>query len=62
MPCINCDEVGICQNRCVQPKQAELYRRCETPVAFENVTDGYYAVCPQHDEDLYHTEVKTVAV
>ena len=26
--------------------------RCETPVQFTDVSEGYYAVCPEHDEDL----------
>lgn len=30
--------------------------RCNTPVVFTDVSDGYYAVCPQHDEDLYWYE------
>jgi hypothetical protein len=28
-------------------------RRCETPVVFDDVSEGYFAVCPEHDEDLY---------
>lgn len=32
--------------------------RCRTPVSFEQVSDGYYAVCPYHDEDLYDFETK----
>lgn len=61
MPCINCDEIGICQNRCVSPKLTEVCDRCQTPVTYDNVSDGYYAVCPNHDEDLYKIEVKKIA-
>lgn len=31
-------------------------RRCGTFVRFDEVSDGYYAYCPQHDEDLYKGE------
>ena len=30
--------------------------RCKTKVSFKNVSDGYYAVCPEHYEDLYKFE------
>jgi hypothetical protein len=30
--------------------------RCNTPVVFKDVSPGYYAVCPEHDEDLYQME------
>jgi len=30
--------------------------RCNTPVIFETVSKGYFAVCPKHDEDLYEIE------
>jgi len=32
--------------------------RCGTGVSFENVSEGYFAVCPKHDEDLYEIEVE----
>jgi len=32
--------------------------RCNTPVSFEQVSDGYYAQCPSCDEDLFSFEVK----
>lgn len=32
--------------------------RCETRVSFTDVSDGYYAVCLRHDEDLYQFETK----
>ena len=32
--------------------------RCDTPVIYEDVSQGYYAVCPTHDEDLYQFETK----
>ncbi|CAH7265385.1 hypothetical protein VCHA53O466_320041 [Vibrio chagasii] len=38
----------------------EVCDRCNTPVVFTDVSDGYYAVCPNHDEDLYKIEVKSV--
>ena len=31
-------------------------RRCGSVVSFEEVSEGYYAVCPQHFEDLYKME------
>jgi len=30
--------------------------RCLTPVNYENVSPGYYAVCNEHQEDLYEFE------
>ena len=30
--------------------------RCHTEVSFHDVTDGYFAVCPKHDEDLWQFE------
>lgn len=32
--------------------------RCDTPVSFDDVSQGYWAVCPQHDEDLFMIECK----
>jgi hypothetical protein len=34
--------------------------RCETPVEYENVSSGYYAYCPSHDEDLYQFETNWI--
>lgn len=31
--------------------------RCLTPVSFQNVSDGYDAYCPYHDEDLLKVEI-----
>ncbi len=31
--------------------------RCDTPISFEDVSDGYYAQCPECDEDLFTFEV-----
>ena len=37
-----------------------LCARCKKEVSFENVSDGYFAVCSFHDEDLYSFEtIKT---
>jgi hypothetical protein len=30
--------------------------RCNAKVVFENVSPNYYAVCPEHYEDLYKFE------
>jgi hypothetical protein len=30
--------------------------RCDSMLSFDNVSEGYYAVCPEHDEDLYEVE------
>jgi hypothetical protein len=35
-------------------------KRCETPVVYENVSKGYFAICPSHDEDLYSFETVIV--
>lgn len=35
---------------------ARVCARCYTPVSYEDVSDGYYAVCNQHYEDLYKFE------
>ena len=32
--------------------------RCDTPVSFDDVSPGYWAVCPKHDEDLFMIECK----
>lgn len=32
--------------------------RCKTPVIYQNISPGYFAVCPEHEEDLYTFEVK----
>lgn len=34
--------------------------RCGTEVIFTGVTEGYYAVCPTHDEDLDKWETEVV--
>jgi len=30
--------------------------RCHTTVLFTDVSDGYFAQCPEHDEDLFQFE------
>lgn len=37
----------------------EVCNRCFTEVNYSAATDGYYAFCPEHDEDLYKHEVTT---
>lgn len=37
-------------------------RRCGTPATFDEVSDGYYAYCPKHDEDLYPFETAIVMI
>ena len=32
--------------------------RCKTPVIYTSVSPGYYAVCPEHEEDLYSFETE----
>ena len=32
--------------------------RCDTPVEFDDVSPGYWASCPEHDEDLDKWECK----
>jgi len=34
--------------------------RCATVVTFKDVTPGYFAVCPEHDEDLFTFETVEV--
>jgi hypothetical protein len=31
--------------------------RCQTVVVFTDVSKGYFAYCPYHDEDVYSFEV-----
>lgn len=45
----DCDDVTKCN-------------RCDTKVSFDEVSDGYYAVCPTHDEDLYQFETYKAGV
>jgi hypothetical protein len=35
-----------------------LCNRCNTPVSFDEVSPGYWAVCPEHNEDLFMIECK----
>ena len=37
-----------------------ICKRCETPVVYTNISPGYFAVCPEHDEDLYMFETVKV--
>ena len=37
-------------------KATALCNRCDTPVEFDDVSPGYWASCPEHDEDLYKVE------
>jgi hypothetical protein len=43
-------------------KATALCNRCETPVILDDVeslvSTGYWAYCPEHDEDLYKFECK----
>ena len=32
--------------------------RCYSELVYMNVSPGYFGVCPEHDEDLYMTEVE----
>ena len=32
------------------------HARCGAPTSFEDVSDGYYAQCPECDEDLFSFE------
>lgn len=34
-----------------------VHDRCDTLVSFEQVSEGYYAQCPNCDEDLFSFEV-----
>lgn len=36
--------------------------RCQSKVSIENVSKGYYAYCPTHDEDLFSFECDFVDV
>lgn len=35
-----------------------ICNRCETEVKFDDVSDGYFAFCPEHYEDLYEIETR----
>ncbi len=39
-----------------------LCARCDSPVQFTDVSEGYFAVCPNHDEDLFRVETKEVVI
>lgn len=32
--------------------------RCKSPVSFEDVSEHYFAVCLEHDEDLFEFETE----
>jgi hypothetical protein len=34
--------------------------RCRSVVSFDNVSNGYFAVCLTHDEDLFEFETEIV--
>jgi DNA-directed RNA polymerase subunit RPC12/RpoP len=36
----------------------ELHNRCHKPVLFTEVSKGYYAQCPECDEDVFSFEVE----
>ena len=38
-----------------------ICRRCETPVIYTDVSEGYFAVCPEHNEDLYKFETNELS-
>jgi len=38
----------------------EIHTRCLTEISFEDVLDGYYAQCPDCDEDLFSFEVTKI--
>jgi hypothetical protein len=38
----------------------EVCARCKTPVMYIDISPGYYAVCPEHEEDLYSFEVENI--
>lgn len=35
----------------------KLHTRCHNPIVFTEVTKGYYAQCPNCDEDVFQFEV-----
>ena len=37
---------------------ARVCARCSTEVSFKAVSEGYYAVCGWHDEDLFEFETR----
>lgn len=39
---------------------SQVHVRCEQEVSFNEVTKGYYAQCPNCDEDLYSFEIQEV--
>ena len=49
IPEIELDEITVCN-------------RCGDEVSFSDVSDGYYAWCRYHGEDLYKFETKKVDV
>ena len=49
IPEIELDEITVCS-------------RCGDEVSFSDVSDGYFAYCRYHGEDLYEFETKKVDV
>ncbi len=41
---------------------SELHSRCHKPVLFTEVSKGYYAQCPECDEDVFSFEVEEAEV
>jgi hypothetical protein len=39
-----------------------ICKRCNSEVSFKDVSPGYYAVCPEHYEDLYKFETEKIRV
>jgi len=47
-------------NQIAEQAPFEIHTRCLTEVSFEDVLDGYYAQCPDCDEDLFSFEVMQI--
>jgi hypothetical protein len=39
-------------------KEKRFHNRCGKSVIYTTISDGYFAVCPQCDEDLYSFETE----
>jgi hypothetical protein len=57
-PCANpeCDNLFASDTYCANCTDRR-HVRCESEITFEGVSEGYYAVCPNCDEDLFSWEV-----
>lgn len=52
-------KINIC-HLCYENKYKVICARCKTEVSFNEVSGGYFAVCPEHYEDLFQFETEVI--